>query len=102
MDQITLAGLLVFSLGALCYYYAFFRSRVLPRWLSGLGLLGTALWIGGVAWAMVAHSQDYSLFVAPLGLQELVFAFWLIFRGFSAPKLAPASNPATSPAPAAA
>lgn len=102
MDQIRLVGLLVFSLGALCYYYAFFRSRVLPWWLSGWGLLGTALWIGGVAWAMVAHSQDYTPFVAPLGLQELVFAFWLIFRGFSAPKLAPAANPATSPAPAAA
>jgi Domain of unknown function (DUF4386) len=102
MDQIRLVGLLVFSLGALCYYYAFFSSRLVPRWLSGLGLLGTALWIGGVAWAMVDHSQDYTAFVAPLGLQELVFALWLIFRGFSAPELAKAPNPATSPAPAAA
>jgi len=102
LDQIKLAGLLVFSLGALCYYYALFRSHVLPRWLSGLGLLGTALWMGGVAWAMVAHSQDYSQFVAPLGLQELVFAFWLIFRGFNAPKLATAPNSTTSPATAAA
>ncbi|MFI5259960.1 MAG: DUF4386 domain-containing protein [Candidatus Limnocylindrales bacterium] len=101
-DQINLAGLLVFSLGALCYYYAFFRSRVLPRWLSGWGLLGTALWIGGVTWAMVAHSQDYSLFVAPLGLQELVFAFWLILRGFSAPKLAATPNSAVASAPIAA
>jgi len=102
LDQINLAGLLVFSLGAICYYYAFFSSRLLPRWLSGLGLLGTALWIGGVAWAIVAHSQDYSQFVAPLGLQELIFALWLIFAGFREPGLASAPHSATSPAPAAA
>jgi Domain of unknown function (DUF4386) len=95
-DQMDLVGLLAFSVGALAYYYVFFQSRILPWWLSGWGLVGSVLWIVGVSWAIVAHTQDYTLFVAPLGLSELVLAFWLIFRGFGTPEqaTAPASTSA--------
>lgn len=35
--------LLAFGIGALMYYYVFYRSRIVPRWLSGWGLVGAAL-----------------------------------------------------------
>jgi len=42
-DQASLAGVLAFYLGASMYYYVFYRPRLIPRWLSGWGLAGTAL-----------------------------------------------------------
>jgi len=42
-DQADLTGVLVFYLGASMYYYVFYRSRLVPRWLSGWGLAGTTL-----------------------------------------------------------
>ena len=38
-----LAGVLAFCLGASMYYCVFYRARLVPRWLSGWGLAGTAL-----------------------------------------------------------
>jgi hypothetical protein len=95
-EQVNLVALLAFSIGALFYYCVFFQSRILPRWLSGWGILGTVVWMAGVSWAIVAHSPENALFLAPLALNELVVAIWLICRGFSS------TEPASKPAPAAA
>ncbi len=101
-DRVALVGLLAFSLGAAAYYWVFFQARILPWWLSGWGLLGTALWIAGVAWGFVAHGVDGGVLVAPLALNELALAAWLIVRGFATPvttrsgAAAPAPHPATA------
>jgi hypothetical protein len=79
----------VFALSAVILNYALYRARLVPRWLSVWGLLGGALWL--VTSVMVLYGLDPSsttVPAAPIGLQEMVLAVWLIVRGF-APAPAP-------------
>jgi hypothetical protein len=81
-------GLLAFGIGALLYYYVFYTSRVVPRWLSVWGLVGAALMV--VATIHSGFTQDFGFSTVttvlniPIGLQEIVLAVWLIIRGFTA------------------
>lgn len=79
-------GVLAFALGATMYYWLFYRSRLVPRWLSAWGLVAIAslvvsvvLVISGVVEPM---SQPQVLLAAPIGVQEMVLAGWLIAKGF--------------------
>jgi hypothetical protein len=82
-DQIALVALTAFGIAALQYCYAFYQSRILPRWLAGWGVLGAVCWLAGTGWAFVVHGPDGGLAMAPLALNEIVMAIWLIARGFS-------------------
>jgi hypothetical protein len=78
---------LAFGLGAFLYYFAFYRSRMMPRWLSGWGLLAIGVYIavGFVALLSRTDVSDYTAFMMPLALQEMVLAVWLIAKGLRAP-----------------
>jgi hypothetical protein len=69
-----------FVLGALMFYVLLYQSRLVPRWLSIWGLVGAALYIVAPLGSMFELSLGF--FMAPLGLQEMVMAVWLIARGF--------------------
>jgi hypothetical protein len=79
---------LAFGLGALMYYVILYKSNLIPRWLSGWGVLGTVL--GLAATVLASFTHDFSmgsvntLLNIPIGLQEMVFAVWLIAKGFNA------------------
>ncbi len=88
-------GLLAFLTGALLYYYVLYRTRLVPRWLSGWGLAAGALSL--VATVYSGFTQDFgfstlnTVFNMPLALQEMVLAVWLLARGFS-PSVADADD----------
>ena len=81
-----------FVVGTFMYNYVMYRSRLVPRWLSGWGLVGAVSIL--VAHLYVGFTQDFgftsvsNVLSAPIGLQEMVLAIWLIAKGFSAPALA--------------
>ena len=77
---------IVFSLGALMIYCLFYRSKLIPRWLSVWGLIGAMLYFSEPILALY-NFQLEALF-APLALQEVVLAFWLIICGFNEPEQA--------------
>ena len=83
---------LAFFVGTFMYNYVMYRSRLVPRWLSGWGLVGAVSIL--VAHLYVGFTQDFgftsvsNVLSAPIGLQEMVLAIWLIAKGFSAPALA--------------
>ena len=75
----------VFSLGALVVNAAFYRSRLVPRWLSVWGLAGAAAYLAVgllVMYGLEPLSTPQVILEAPLGLQEIALALWLIIKGF--------------------
>jgi hypothetical protein len=86
-DALGQVGVLVFSLGALMYYSVFYRSRLVPRWLSAWGLLAiTSVMVSGVlviAGVFEPMSPPQLVLALPIGVQEMVLAVWLIAKGFS-------------------
>jgi hypothetical protein len=77
---------IVFSLGSLMFYYLFYQSRLIPRWLSVWGLAGAVLYLAAPLLDMFGHG--FGILMAPLAVAEIVLAVWLIVKGFSAPALA--------------
>ena len=74
---------IVFSIGALMFYYLFYRSRLIPRWLSVWGLAGAALYLAAPLVDMFGHG--FGVLMAPLALAEIVLAVWLIVKGLASP-----------------
>jgi hypothetical protein len=89
----SLASVLAFSLGAFLYYFLFFQTRLVPRWLSGWGIAAIVVAMAACLLALFSDSPvtGYALLMLPIALQEMVLAVWLIVKGFS-----PAHLPSTS------
>ena len=78
-----------YCLGALIFYYLLYRSKLIPRWLSGWGLLGATLFLATVPFRMFGLIPPSTLVLAvPLILNELVLAIWLIVKGFNSSAIA--------------
>ncbi len=80
-------AVLTFGLGAITYYWLFYRSRLVPRWLAGWGLVGaTLVTVSGVlvmfrVAAPLGTTQ--TVLALPIAVQEMVLAVWLIAKGFN-------------------
>jgi hypothetical protein len=81
-----------FGVGAFMYYYVLYRSRLVPRWLSGWGLVAIVLSLASNVLAgftqQLGFATAINMLSIPIGLQEMVLAVWLIAKGFSTPALA--------------
>jgi hypothetical protein len=90
-QEAILAGVFAFAVGALMYYYAFFRSRLLPRWLSGWGIASELLMLVACLSALFSRNPvtSYTILILPIATQEIVMAIWLIARGFSSAGIEP-------------
>lgn len=78
---------IVFCLGALIFNYLLFRTKLVPRWLSGWGLFAIVPYLAAGLLAMfgiiTTLSPTYAILNLPLALQEMGLAVWLIVRGFN-------------------
>jgi hypothetical protein len=81
-EPITAIGEIVFSLGALMFYYMLYRSRLIPRWISGWGLVAAIPFLASGLIGVLTGTHLVPLLL-PLGLQEMVMAVWLVAKGFS-------------------
>ena len=69
------------------YYAILYKSNLIPRWLSGWGVLGAVLALAATVLASFTHDfglESVNTYLnVPIGLQEMVFAVWLIVKGFN-------------------
>ena len=85
-------ALIPFGVGAFMYYIVLYRSRLVPRWLSGWGLVAIALFM--VSTVIAGFTQEFgfttvnTVLNVPIGLQEMALAVWLIAKGFDRNALA--------------
>jgi hypothetical protein len=81
---------LVWSLSAVILNYLLYQSRLIPRWLSVWGLFGAIL-------SFAAYSLQFfgiklpEIVWLPIAVQEMVFAVWLIVKGFNSSAVASGS-----------
>ena len=81
---------IVFSVGTLMFFALFYQTRLIPRWLSGWGLIGAALYIIAKIVSMFSPLHlapdvgvGIGLLMIPTAIQEMVFGVWMIVKGFN-------------------
>jgi hypothetical protein len=85
-----------FAFGALMFYVLLYQSRLVPRWLSVWGLVGAALYVVPPLGSMFGLSLG--VLMAPLAVQEMVMAAWLIAKGFTPRTVVAEPGISTAPA----
>lgn len=92
-EGISSVTTIVFILGALMFYAALYQSKLVPRWISGWGLLSTLPYLLAgllVMFGIVEHMSTLDAVLRlPLGIQEMALAVWLIVKGFNPSAFAP-------------
>lgn len=83
-DWGALLGIMFFfGLAALLLNYFLYQSKLVPRWLSLWGLIAAAMLPIEGAFESFEVS-GLALMSLPIAVQEMVFAAWLIVKGFNA------------------
>jgi len=86
--------IIIFSLSALILNYVLYKSKLIPRWLSGMGLIGGTLHLAGGLLGMfdlltgMSGTVVFLAFNVIIMVQEMVYAVWLIIKGFTSTAIA--------------
>jgi hypothetical protein len=86
-------GTLIFlGLGGLFLNYVLYQSRLVPRWLSAWGLIGSVLILFYGLLGLFGVSTDLTspttVLALPIAVEEMVLAAWLIVKGFDSSAVA--------------
>jgi MFS family permease len=73
-DHAALLAVFAFCVGAFMYYYLLFQSRLIPRWLSGFGIIAIILMSTACVLALFSGNRitSYIPLAAPIAVQEIV------------------------------
>jgi hypothetical protein len=100
-DTIGTISQVVFPLGALMFYCILYKSKLIPRWISGWGIIAAAWVLVMTAFDWFGISGSWSTTLVdildfPIFFQEMVMAVWLIVKGFNSSAIAALSAKTTS------
>jgi len=77
----------VFGMGALIFYTALYKYRLIPRWISGFGIIAILLHIASGILVLFGLQENFDtgslIMNLPIAVQEMIMAVWLIIKGFS-------------------
>ncbi|MBX7233187.1 MAG: DUF4386 domain-containing protein [Caldilineales bacterium] len=84
-DHAGLVAVFAFCVGAYMYYTLLFQARLIPRWLSGFGVVAITLLLTACVLATFSGNPitSYIPLAAPIAVQEIILAVWLIVKGFN-------------------
>jgi hypothetical protein len=84
-DNAALVAVFAFCLGAFMYYTLFLQTRLIPRWLSVFGIVAIILMTAACVLALFSGNRitSYIPLAAPIAVQEIVLAVWLIVKGYN-------------------
>ncbi|RXZ80728.1 DUF4386 domain-containing protein [Paenibacillaceae bacterium] len=83
------ATTLAFVLAMFLFNCIFYQTKLVPRWLSFSGLIGSTLSILASLLFMIRFiglDTAYMMLNVPIAVQQLVLAIWLILKGFNRAK----------------
>jgi hypothetical protein len=84
--QVRLAsvGPILFLIGATCLYLSFYRTQLIPRWLSVWGFIAVVAYMASTLLKFFHMDTGYGFYLEMvMAPQEMVMAVWLIVRGFN-------------------
>jgi len=86
---------IVFSLYSLVFYYLLYKSKLIPRWLSGWGLIGATLFLASAFLPLLSYVPSSTLVLLHLtgAVNQMVLAVWLIVKGFNSSAIAQSEKP---------
>jgi len=76
------SGLVVAGSMYLVFFATLYRDRLVPRPLSGFGVLAVLLQIASVSLPFLGREVSFPLLM-PVGLSHLALSAWLLWRGFN-------------------
>jgi hypothetical protein len=77
-------GSIIFLIGATCIYLSFYRTRLIPRWLTAWGFIGVATSLAAALLYFFHMDPGIGFYLEMvLAPQEIVMAVWLIAKGFN-------------------
>ena len=74
--------MLFFSLGAILFYYLFYKAKSIPQVLALWGLIAALLALIHTFLALLNPAGDRMILLIPEMFFELTIGFWLIIKGF--------------------
>ena len=77
--------------GGLLFYYLFFTSRLVPRWISGYGLIAVTIGIAGASIELLGHSLGLLPYIA-IGPFEIIIGVYLLARNVAIESSAPSAE----------
>ncbi len=88
-DRLAAVGPIFFLIGAMCIYTSFYRTRLIPRWLTVWGFIGAIASLAAALLHLFHIDTGYEFYMEMvLAPQEMAMAVWLIVKGFNPSALA--------------
>jgi hypothetical protein len=80
---------IIFILGATCIYLTFYRTRLIPRWLSVWGFIAVITYMASALLKFFHMDAGYGFYLEMVMFpQEILMAVWLVVKGFNPSALA--------------
>jgi hypothetical protein len=74
-----------FALGATLFYYLFFKSRLIPRWLSIWGLIAALAALVGIVFVLFGFTVPIIVFLPNLPFELTIGVWLLVWRTMESP-----------------